>query len=140
MRIGLVLPYNVARGGGVQTLVFTYQAELRRRGHDAIVITPAPRDKTIDADGFGNTIFVGNGTDVRSPLHTTPQLSAGYYAQWTGTAIYNTGQRVLFNGVPYQAKWWNQGQSPAAATSDPGNSPWAPLTQAQINALLAQVK
>ncbi|HUD11822.1 MAG TPA: carbohydrate-binding protein [Candidatus Saccharimonadia bacterium] len=64
-----------------------------------------------------------------------PTLPAGTYADWSGTATYNTGQRVLFNGVPYQAKWWNQGDSPAASTSDANDSPWTPLTQTQINAI-----
>ena len=67
-----------------------------------------------------------------------PTLPAGTYPNWSGTAIYTDGQRVLFNGVPYQAKWWNQGQSPAAAASDPTGSPWVPLTQAQVDAILAQ--
>ncbi len=62
-------------------------------------------------------------------------LPAGTYPDWSGTVTYNAGDRVLFNGVPYQAKWWNQGQSPAAASSNPGGSPWAPLTQSQINAI-----
>jgi chitinase len=66
-----------------------------------------------------------------------PTLPAGTYPNWSGTATYNTAQRVLFNGVPYQAKWWNQGDSPAAASSDPDGSPWTPLTQAQINAIEA---
>jgi chitinase len=69
-----------------------------------------------------------------------PTLPAGFYPDWSGTAVYNTGDRVLFNGVPYQAKWWNKGQSPAAASSDPNDSPWVPLTQAQINALMASTK
>lgn len=64
-------------------------------------------------------------------------LPTGTYPNWSGTTIYNTGDRVLFSGVPYQAKWWNQGQSPAAASSDPDNSPWTPLTQDQINAIKA---
>jgi len=66
-----------------------------------------------------------------------PTLPAGTYPNWSGTATYNTGNYVLFNGVPYQAKWWNQGQSPAAASSDPDGSPWVALTQAQINAIEA---
>lgn len=66
-----------------------------------------------------------------------PTLPEGTYPDWSGTAIYNTNQRVLFNGIPYQAKWWNEGESPAAASSDPDNSPWAALTQAQINAVEA---
>ncbi|HZO76219.1 MAG TPA: carbohydrate-binding protein [Ktedonobacteraceae bacterium] len=69
-----------------------------------------------------------------------PTLPPGTYPDWSGTAIYNTGDRVLFNGVPYQAKWWNRGQSPAAATSNPDNSPWVPLTQEQINAIVAPAK
>jgi len=64
-----------------------------------------------------------------------PTLPAGTYPNWSGTATYNTGNYVLFNSVPYQAKWWNQGQSPAAASSDPDGSPWVALTQAQINAI-----
>jgi chitinase len=62
-------------------------------------------------------------------------LPVGTYPDWSGTDVYNTGKRVLYEGVPYQAKWWNQGQSPAAATSNPDGSPWVPLTQAQVNEL-----
>lgn len=60
-------------------------------------------------------------------------LPDGTYPNWSGTDHYDTGQRVLFKGVPYQAKWWNQGASPAAASSHSDSSPWAPLTQAQID-------
>jgi chitinase len=66
-----------------------------------------------------------------------PTLPAGAYPDWSGTTGYNTGQRVLFSGVPYQAKWWNQGNSPAAASSNADGSPWVPLTQAQINEVVA---
>jgi chitinase len=62
-------------------------------------------------------------------------LPAGTYPDWAGTDVYTAGARVLFDGVPFQAKWWNQGQSPAAAASNADNSPWAPLTQAQIDAV-----
>jgi chitinase len=67
-------------------------------------------------------------------------LPAGTYPEWSGTVKYDTGQRVLFKGVPYQAKWWNTGQSPAAASSNADTSPWAPLTQAQVNEILASKK
>lgn len=62
-------------------------------------------------------------------------LPVGTYPDWAGTTAYDTGQRVLFKGVPYQAKWWNQGNSPAAASSNPDGSPWVPLTQSQIDAI-----
>lgn len=67
-------------------------------------------------------------------------LPAGTYGDWSGTAKYDTGQRTLFNGTPYQAKWWNQGESPAAAASNADNSPWVPLTQAQINEVVEKSK
>ena len=69
-----------------------------------------------------------------------PTLPAGTYPNWSGTTAYNAGQRVLFSGVPYQAKWWNQGQSPAAASSSPDNSPWVPLTESQVEAIAAAIE
>jgi chitinase len=65
-------------------------------------------------------------------------LPAGTYPEWSGSTEYDTAQRILFKGVPYQAKWWNKGQSPAAASSNPDSSPWVPLTQAQINEIKAK--
>lgn len=65
-------------------------------------------------------------------------LPAGTYPEWSGTTGYDTGARVLFNGVPYQAKWWNQGQSPAAASANASISPWVPLTQTQIEEVQAK--
>lgn len=67
-----------------------------------------------------------------------PTLAPGTYPKWSGDATYDTGQRVLFEGVPYQAKWWTKGNSPAAASSNADSSPWAPLTQAEIDAINAK--
>lgn len=78
--------------------------------------------------------LVGPVLDGEKPIKQAT-LPAGTYPEWTGAAEYDTSQRVLFKGVPYQAKWWNKGQSPAAAHSNPDASPWVPLTQAQINAI-----
>lgn len=69
-----------------------------------------------------------------------PTLPKGTYPEWSGTVSYDTGKRVLFKGVPYQAKWWNKGESPAAATADANSSPWAPLTQKQIDQIEAESK
>lgn len=65
-----------------------------------------------------------------------PTLPRGTYPNWSGSVEYETGDRVLFNEIPYQAKWWNQGESPAAASSNADSSPWAPLTQAQIKEII----
>ncbi|MEO6513966.1 MAG: glycosyltransferase family 4 protein [Candidatus Saccharimonadales bacterium] len=74
MKIGLVCPYNIAKGGGVQEIVKAMRTELIARGHEAKIITPQPKDTAgIDTDGI---IFVGSATDFHGPLHTTSQISA----------------------------------------------------------------
>ncbi|HEY1821623.1 MAG TPA: hypothetical protein VGG83_17000 [Trebonia sp.] len=40
---------------------------------------------------------------------------------------YQSGDQVLYQGLPYQAKWSNQGVSPATAAGDPSGSAWKAL-------------
>jgi hypothetical protein len=47
MKIGLVLPYNITKGGGVKEHVLAQQAELVKRGHDVVIVTPQPREPYI---------------------------------------------------------------------------------------------
>lgn len=74
MKIGIVCPYNIFKGGGVQECVLALQAELIHRGHTAKIITPWPR--SYEGDEPENVIFMGASTDMKSPLHTTVQVSA----------------------------------------------------------------
>jgi phosphatidyl-myo-inositol alpha-mannosyltransferase len=74
MKIGIVCPYNIAKGGGVQEIVLATKDELVRRGHKVKIITPAPRDT--DPSDAEDIIFIGNLVDYRSPMHTTVQVSA----------------------------------------------------------------
>jgi cellulose synthase/poly-beta-1,6-N-acetylglucosamine synthase-like glycosyltransferase/chitodextrinase len=55
------------------------------------------------------------------------RLPAGTYPAWSVTTHYRAGARVLYHGLPYQAKWVNQGVSPASQAADPAGSPWRPL-------------
>ena len=74
MKIGLVCPYNITKGGGVNEIVMATHDELIKRGHSVRIITPLPRDaEVID---LPNVIFAGTSTDFRSPMHTTVQVSA----------------------------------------------------------------
>jgi chitodextrinase len=61
----------------------------------------------------------------RAPAITKPK--AGTYPAWSISTQYHAGSRVLYLGLPYEAKWSNQGVSPATETSDPAASPWKPL-------------
>jgi phosphatidyl-myo-inositol alpha-mannosyltransferase len=74
MKIGLICPYNVAKGGGVQEIVRAMQAELLRRGHDCYIITPRPQDYTGEPED--HMIFIGGAADFNGPTHTTIQVSA----------------------------------------------------------------
>ncbi|MDB5176001.1 MAG: glycosyltransferase family 1 protein [Candidatus Saccharibacteria bacterium] len=85
MKIGIICPYNILKGGGVQEHVKALKAELDKRGHTAIIITPMPRDSEVGP--MPGVIFVGTSTDFRSPMHTSVQISA--------TAASATIDRVL---------------------------------------------
>jgi chitinase len=37
------------------------------------------------------------------------------------------GDKVLFGGLGYEAKWDNQGVSPSTSANDPTGSAWRPL-------------
>lgn len=74
MKIGLVCPYNMNRGGGVQEIVHDMCVDLQGRGHDVKIITPQPRD--ISNMDTAHTIFLGGGADFRSPTKTVPTMSA----------------------------------------------------------------
>ena len=74
MKIGLVLPYNITKGGGVKEHVMAQQAELTRRGHDVVIVTPQPREPyTADER---KVVFLGSATDLKTPLNTVAQVSA----------------------------------------------------------------
>lgn len=73
MKVGLVCPYNIFKGGGVQECVLAVQAELTKRGHEALIITPKPRNHQDDIAPYLR--LLGRARDVKSPFHTTAQVS-----------------------------------------------------------------
>lgn len=75
MKIGLVCPYNIALGGGVQEIVRAMQAHLTARGHTVKIITAQPRELG-DTD-MADIIFLGRAIDVSWPNSTTAPLSSG---------------------------------------------------------------
>ncbi|WP_084626794.1 glycosyl hydrolase family 18 protein [Demequina aurantiaca] len=64
--------------------------------------------------------------DTPAPL---PTLAPGSYPQWNETEKYTTGTRVQLGNVPYEAKWWSQGQEPGVPAA--GGSPWVLITPAE---------
>ena len=51
----------------------------------------------------------------------------GDFRPWSPNVVYHQGDRVSFEGLPYQARWYTQGEQPLNdLPSDPG-VPWEPL-------------
>jgi cellulose synthase/poly-beta-1,6-N-acetylglucosamine synthase-like glycosyltransferase/chitodextrinase len=56
-----------------------------------------------------------------------PTLPPGTYPAWSVGTQYQAGDKVLYQGLPYQAKWINQGVSPATQSTNTTGSPWKAL-------------
>lgn len=79
--------------------------------------------------------LVGPVLEGEKPIEV-PTLPSGTYPEWSGSAVFDSGDRVMFDGVPFEAKWWTEGDSPEASSSDPDSSPWVPLTTVEIQEVL----
>ncbi|KAF0815091.1 Extracellular basic protease [Andreprevotia sp. IGB-42] len=55
----------------------------------------------------------------------TPVPANACNAAWSDSSIYVQGNRVSYQGVNYEAKWWTRGQAPAVSTGD--GQPWLAL-------------
>ncbi len=99
MKIGLVCPYDITKGGGVQEIVRAMQAGLVRKGHDVYIVTPRPQDHEGDPPD-DHVIFVGGSTDFRSPTRTTIQVSAS-----VGENIEDMLQREQFDILHFHEPW-----------------------------------
>jgi len=65
-----------------------------------------------------------------SPAETAPRPTptvTGVSAIWSSTAFYARGERVLFDGLPYQARWSTQGDVPPTEYPINPDEPWQPL-------------
>jgi len=68
-----------------------------------------------------------------------PTLPVGTYPEWDGDTVYTAGQRIMLGELTFAAKWWTQGDSPEASTTNPDDSAWIALTEAQIRATLDEL-
>jgi len=99
MKIGLVCPYNIVKGGGVQEIVKAIQTELTKRDHEVAIITPQPREPYID-DGR-NVLFLGSAADFKTPLNTTAQFSASMLTDEIDTMLEHEKFDVLHFHEPW---------------------------------------
>ena len=71
--------------------------------------------------------------DRPTPLLTA---TAGTAPAWQPAKVYRKGDRVLFEGRVFEAKWWTQTDSPEAALQGSPESPWSKLRDEELLKLM----
>lgn len=61
-----------------------------------------------------------------------PKLEQGTYATWAKGTEYRRGDRIMFDGEGYEAKWYTIGDSPDESLVRPHDSPWRLLTDEEV--------
>ncbi|MGL4819713.1 MAG: lytic polysaccharide monooxygenase [Bacilli bacterium] len=61
-------------------------------------------------DAAGNTSATGSVLSVQTSTIVTP-----VYEPWSATKVYLGGNRVSYNGLVYEARWWTLGEQPGRA-------------------------
>jgi phosphatidyl-myo-inositol alpha-mannosyltransferase len=98
MKIGLVLPYNITKGGGVKEHVLAQGAELTKRGHEVVIITPQPREPYIDEGR--RVLFLGTATDLKA-MNTVAQVSASVLTDEIDAVL----EREQFDILHFHEPW-----------------------------------
>jgi chitinase len=62
-----------------------------------------------------------------STAPTLVKTVSGDFAKWSPSRVYHEGDRVSFDGMPYQARWYTQGEQPKAELPSDPSAPWEPL-------------
>jgi chitinase len=62
-----------------------------------------------------------------STAYTPTLLDTTAEPTWSATTVYREGQRVSFNGLPYQARFYTKGNQPLDELPSNPSSPWEPL-------------
>lgn len=81
-----------------------------------------PNDPSLSGDETPWTL-VGPVLAVDKPW-ALPTAPPGTYPEWSPAEVYVAGDRVLYNGTPFQAQWWTQGDDPSVGIMDHDRSPW----------------
>lgn len=118
---------DVACGAGV---------DLARVSNTCSGVRQDPREFTsIFVDGTGRRVANGRGLD-QLPLQPETVEAAGSaafvrddprtspYPLWQATGVYEEGDKVVWQGRVYQAKWWSEGDQPDAPVEHVWETPW----------------
>lgn len=83
---------------------------------------PQPDDPTQTAEAT-SWVLVGPVLPEDEPF-SLPTVPKGTYPTWDADDVYRKGDRVVVDGVPFEAKWWTQAEDPMEGVTDHDRSPW----------------
>lgn len=86
----------------------------------------------LGADVIPTTTPETPATPTPAPAMPTDDPATSPYPVWKETATYVAGDRSVWHGNVYEAKWWTQKVSPQATLDGAPDSPWIKLTPAQL--------
>lgn len=104
--------YKVVRNGMV------YEAKWYTQGDDPARVTENPWDSAWS--------LIGPVSPDDEPFAPTT-VAPGTYPDWAPDTLYEKGDRVLFDGLPYEARWPNQSDAPSTLFPVGPDSAWRPL-------------
>lgn len=55
------------------------------------------------------------------------RLFSGRLPGWSASTVYHQGDKVSFVGLPYEARWYTQGEQPREELPSSPSAPWQPL-------------
>lgn len=102
--------YEVYDGGARPGEKVTHQVTIPERTGYHVILGVWDVDDT--ANAFYNVIdvdFDGDGTE-QDPEESEPEVPN--YPVWEANAVYLGGDKVIYNGKVFQAKWWTSGETP----------------------------
>jgi chitinase len=62
-----------------------------------------------------------------SKAPTLVKLVPGNFPGWSASQVYHEGDRISFQGLPYEARWYTQGEQPLPELPADPSAPWEPL-------------
>jgi chitinase len=95
----------------------------------------APDDPVVD-EASSPWRLIGPVLPGEKPI-SQPTVPAGTYPAWSQETVYRRGDRVLLDGIAFTAKWYTQGISPDARSTQSEPSPWRQLSDDEIRAAVA---
>lgn len=100
-----------------------------RRGmvYEARWFTSQVDPASVSADPYAHPWTLLGPVGADDEPFTIPTVAPGSYPDWDPTTLYATGDRVLFDGLPYEARWVNQAESPETLFPVASSSAWEPL-------------